>query len=797
MADSGMDLAKLAQSLPAIMAMISQGQTPAGSGGYAPRSGTFADGMPSWFSFGSTLSQLGSMPALAGPGMDVFLQTQLPDLMSRLQANSGVSAIQQQQQRMARSAMMEMNFRGTGNAIAKGMGMDPSSGIGAGVAQMAPMLTMMFPELQQFAYATAPTAMFTGGKNVAEALQMMNPMSDIKPGQASAMREAMYRLGTKGDFMNSVFTHGANMDELAVSMEFAADMGDSANDLDVGALRTKHRERLRKERFKDRTSLTDAETRDLDADTTSAVLAERQTTAGGYNLQVAQAVKQFMGPGTSAGEAFQFMRENNMSAQSKGEADSLEETIRQLEALGKQAGMTTQDMMNAGRVMTAQSGGSSLYNTLAAGQANAAERAMTLDARDKGLDTNAVMANVVKDRLMHADIQQQNGTMAKAAAAIYATSAAGRERLVNDIETGNLADYNKSLMDVIYSRTDEGRLAATAINMGRDEQAAYEDEMTRRTGGKNLQMNHRLRMQVALDRLGALDSTLGGLLGDSKFQQAYAEGTQRGDTLETIAKPFGVSGSQLQVLSNYLRRDNMGQTLGTAMIANYQDERLQADRDFRARNTKAVADVENIAKSQGAGQGLFQNFRHKNITGIESALEAAGIVQPEAVQAIQAAFGKMTGPDRDKASKDLVNSMKSKQEALDQLSNGGLDEEGKQRAEAKLAQAQDRLDDLGLKELGRNEDSKQTLAWIADAKKADAAKQQEIGGVAPPGKSGETPPTAPGATSSAGSTTTVNGEIRIVVVDQQGTPLPDGRYTLDAVKNSGNINLVKGQGGSK
>lgn len=363
----GMDFQSMMMAMmPVLLQALAAGQHGMGSSQYVPRmsmpgmgsgAGGFLGNLAGSGESGQMMAMVASM--MNGvPGM--------PDI-SRLQMSQFGNPYLQREQLMLQQSVARYSMGMTGNDMVRSMGMDPTSAAGKVLSPMMPMMMQMMPELRGIALAASPTATFDAGRTLATTAQMMDPMGRLDQGRFNALGKAFddFTVGEKDGrrYRRATNMAGFTRDDFATFVQLGADLGLVDTDFSQ-----EERKRMRD-----------------DGKSQTEIDSEERMRVGRNQASIGRAMRNSIAPGASAGQLAQLQQEMGLVGNSPGESAAIAKFLNELEGLSRAAGMTAQEMMNAGRSLQQQNGGSLVYNMEAAAQGKLIERFMRSDgAKDGG-----------------------------------------------------------------------------------------------------------------------------------------------------------------------------------------------------------------------------------------------------------------------------------------------------------------------------------------------------------------------------------------------------------------------------
>ena len=273
------------------------------------------------------------------------------------------------------------------------------------------------------------------------------------------------------DFRDDMFTGRFNADEFAQLMSVAADLGvrDFSQASDPAALREMARVELRSRRAAGDT------TTSLDDIVTEMQRNEALIAGTGNVAQVADAMRGAFGANLSPGQLGNMMRTMGLTPGNGGDVDRIRDVVMQLRALGDAAGMSAEQMLQAGQTLQQQFGGSATYNTAVAASMQSTMRVFG-EIRNAG---DSTVRNIGIDERRSSDFAQGQLGMNAAPSAGLLAAVQEDDVLRAQLDAAmaespeaaaaflqNLADTNPALVSRAMAFTPE-RIAASMQDFGR------------------------------------------------------------------------------------------------------------------------------------------------------------------------------------------------------------------------------------------------------------------------------------------------------------------------------------------
>ena len=733
--------------LPMLISMATAGQNGQGAGGYMPSHS------PAGLNFGNNMGSLsgalGGSLGTMGPFADMFGMMFAPDLMQKLQNGAGVDQMALQRQRQMQRQMMQYATSVPGSTVIAGLGMDPNSGAGQAAAKALPFISMFAPELSSSIYsAISPNYMsMTGAQRLIGASAIQDNHGRVEPGMLESMVGSLDRLGkTEKGFRDDRFMHGFNRDSFAGFVQFAADQGEIDMDMDRPAARKAARERYRAKNLGGRGDdvLSSEERDDMEASAQRDVESEGLVRSASIHAKIGRQIKR-MAPGISDAEAMDFMNQGGLVASNASEGDAITELLRKLEALGNATGTTTQQLINAGRTLQSQNGGSLLYQMQVAGTARMAERLGTEFARENKANTTPGGDQAGTARATDALSRFANSGFANidAAIALEGSEADKREWMeakkkgpgamrdkALEVERGSTA-FGKKFQGINVSAADR-EVASKGITM--DEEANGINSVGLRAG---------VMEEEALARSGGASSTLGKLrakLGNDRFNSLLALKNIDANS-DDIKKSLGMSDQDMaewvkaRKMLSPQQLDDLRGTGAAVQASKAVDVRTKDDAAMR----KATEELgEALSAQQGAGQGIVPNIRAANISSFADVLTSMGYKTPDNM-------ARLTAGVTDEQRKNFVTAGRKRARAMEIIDDPNSTDAAREKAHKALEDASGVLASFNVAE--QSDAVKKAMGIAPAEKKDDILDGPAAGGSKAPG-SGPLPATSvmPGGT---------------------------------------------------
>lgn len=694
--------------LPMLISMATAGQNGQGAGGYMPSHS------PAGLNFGNSMGSLsgalgGSLGAM-GPFADMFGMMFAPDLMQKLQSGAGVDQIALQRQRQMQRQMMQYATTVPGSTVISGLGMDPNSGAGQAAAKALPFISMFAPELSSSIYsAISPNYMsMTGAQRLISAGAIQDNHGRIEPGMLDAMVGSLDRLGkTEKGFRDDRFMHGFNRDSFAGFVQFAADQGEIDMDMDRPAARRAARERFRSKNLGGRAddALSSEERDDMEAAAQRDVESEGLIRSASIHAKIGRQIKR-MAPGISDAEAMDFMNQGGLVASNAEEGDAITDLLRKLEALGNATGTTTQQLINAGRTLQAQNGGSLLFNMQVAGTARMAERLGNEAARENQMNTTPGAEAAGTKRATDAVAQFSHSGFANIESAIFLEgSNADRERLLAAKKAGPAA-YRDLLLEVERGSTDFGKkFQGITVSASDRDVAAQGMSMDEASAGVNsVGLRAGVMLEESLARAGGASSPLGQLrakLGADGFAKLLHRKNIDAAS-DDIKKELGLSDADTQLwlkarkMLSPQQLDDLRGAGADVLGAKASDIRTKDDAAMR-KSTEELGEA--LSAQQGAGQGIIPNIRAENIGSFADVLTSMGYKTPDGL-------AKLTAGITEEQRKNFITAGRKRARAMEVIDDPNSTDAAREKAHKAL------------------EDAGQTLASFNVAEKSEAVKKE-------------------------------------------------------------------------
>lgn len=685
-----------------------------GTGGlqnYVPRTSVFGlNDAPQGFSLGAALSQAG--PLLQGLGVsgDMMLQMGLPQLAARLQANAGVNPILLARQQQIMRETMRFSFGLSGQQVSSGLGLTPGSAGDTFLQSALPILQIMAPEMaSELMSAVSPTTITAlGGRHLVSAAAMRDRAGRVSSGMMDALRGNLTRLGANGKFRNEEFTHGFGFDDFSAFVEFAADEGLSDSGFDRRAARRSAESRLLRERFggRDRSVLNADEIQALDAGTAREVDAEGLLRSGSLQARIGRQLQGMTGFNT--GETLALMQQMGLRAGNEGESNSITKLLRELEALGQAAGQTTQNLLNAGRALQAQNGGSLLFNTQAAALAAATGRFSQDMAVGVGksadrslIDTETSKAQQVLSAYGSAGYSEVEARVEAVGTEEEKAKFFALKKAAEDDPTGGGArQYIDALNGIMRGQGSDLAKRAFRFQMSPAEREVFAAQAMKRqaamgiTGGGNV-ANARVVAQALLGQMSdrsplrkLIDSV--GVQGVEQMAAMFAAGGEAG-SFDSMRAKFGDSAARLFQDAKGAAPGSFGDIALSAIFANagFDNGGKEAMAKNAARMDRITKIREHLQTVEGINQGPLVRLEAGKIHGWKDVFESMGMVMSKEEADLVSQFSN-------EDEKDAVEAAQKRAKALMVLGNSTSTEDQKADARKDLLDAQGTLGGLGL-----------------------------------------------------------------------------------------------------
>lgn len=347
-------------------------------------------------SMGSQFGEVGTMAAMMAQTM-LAGNPQFGPIMQRLAMPPGTDVAAASRFRQFQMTSAQMGMGGITDTYAAAFGMkasDPGYGILRMLPMLDPMAGGMFTKIANMMDENLLT--MQGASSVVEASQFRDTMGMLDPRRAAMLQQSLMansrangagsRFNQVNDFgresefrlRNQVFTAGFNNDEMAMATLFAERQG-IADTETMGRLRAPEnaastRLLARAQLAKYRGKKSPDEVADDDPELASATedLIRNEGSVGGGSLtaQAARRIQQSLLQSASMPQLLSFMESEHIAPRNQDDVNKLDDTIIQLQALGRAAGMATEAMIKNATMMQQQYGGTVMYhaNALAAGQ---------------------------------------------------------------------------------------------------------------------------------------------------------------------------------------------------------------------------------------------------------------------------------------------------------------------------------------------------------------------------------------------------------------------------------------------
>ncbi len=679
---------------------------------YVPRTSVWGMNDPAQgFSLGQTLSQLGPMMQAMGVSGDMMMQLGFPQLASRLQSNAGANPFLLARQQQIMRETMRFGFGLTGQQISSGLGFQQGSFADQATQMAVPIMSIMAPEMaSELMSALSPTTITAmGGRRMVNAAAMRAQGGQINSAAMDAMRGTLTRLGSSGPggkFRNEQFTHGFNFDDFAAFTEFAADEGLSDEGFDRRDAHLRAQHRILQEKFggRHRAGLDAGERRQLDVESQQSVDAEGLLRAGSLQAKIGRQLQGMTGLGT--GETLAMMQQMGLRAGNEGESNAITKLLRELESLGQAAGTTTQNLLNAGRALQAQNGGSLLYNTQAAAMAAASGRY----AKDLGVKAG----RSVDQHAVELAASRTEQVLSAYGAAGYAEAEAKAEATFSEAGKQELRTLKKAAQDDPTGVAAQ-RLAEKYNNIMRGTGSAED------IAAFKFQFSSDQEQQVFYERAGKGDTTAGinrTAVASRVVMNARRAELGPNNPINQLLNTIGEKGLQeLDAMFNSgtATRDEMVAKFGAAAVGQYMTAHtgggsaetgvldalrgtLDYDNGGKERTDRDVARMDAVTKrrellqsKEGLNQGPLVRLAAGKIHSVEDAFESMGFGMSKDISDMVAGFG-----DEDKEA--FISATKTRSDAILGVVNGNATPEQKAEARKKLEEAESVINKLGVPE---------------------------------------------------------------------------------------------------
>jgi hypothetical protein len=375
----------IATMMPMMMQMMQQqtGGTAPGEGAYRQRRHLRNWRNDAAFSFAREMSPQGL--GAEGSMMDLGMRMFAPGLAANLQANARVDPFALRQQNTIQQALLAAGSMGAGKSLADALGAHldwAKDGTAANqfITSMGPMAAQI-PGVQSLLRSITPTAMFEGSQYLVQAAQLQDPDGRLDARRADAVIRAFdetTRTGPNKDRVRTTVTNGFNRDEYADILRYTADQQLQANDLDrtqlvddsrKSLINRRNDQRVKDGQAKMSTTEEDQFTKDSDTQIQYGADAANLMRATSYQSRVFAAASNALGPDATMDDLKAFQQDLDIKPQTDEESKAAEQLIYKFKALADATGTTVENLVNAGKVIQNQYGGSMSFATNVAGQA--------------------------------------------------------------------------------------------------------------------------------------------------------------------------------------------------------------------------------------------------------------------------------------------------------------------------------------------------------------------------------------------------------------------------------------------
>jgi hypothetical protein len=728
-------------------------------------------------------SQFGAAGQQAGMlGMQLGW-TMFPDLMQRLQSNSNVDMMALGQQRLAHHA--QMGYLSTsGTQIADSMNLAQNSPLrGLLASPMAmPLLSSVIPGFNDMIGALTPNQVTQfGGQNMITTAMKMNASGRLEMSQLDALERARKSMTEVDGRRNATFMNGFTQDEFAQIQVYAQDEGygditqNKANDRQVA------RERAIKKRGNytyDQLSDTDKAAVQVEAE--DAVRANNQTVGAGHASGVVRSImKTFQ---TDLGTAMQIGQASNLTSHSAEDTAKIQETMRQIEALGKTAQMSGEAMLTMAKVVQARSGGDLLTAQTMVNAAQSANRFTA--ARLQG--TPGHLGEAADETATNTVANWQNSPAEHNRIAFLQTaSTADHARYIKLAKSTNKADrdeargmVDRAVMDphshigqVFYTDNEFAEAQGKAlIDLGADATALINNE--------EIQAEMIRQIKSSSGGPGEADPLAGLVDLDKETSLKVGTGLKGGMTSPELAKYAGITDGQADKFYRGYHSNTSASSAGRTLVdvdsviaSLHQTQQI---RDDIAKN-RGLEDQAQLEQQNQFG-GLVPDLFRGKITNISEAMQSIGKAMSPAMAALVGSFSAPT-------QSALIAATQGRQTAIQDLASAKTDAQ-KSDATQRLKNARETIDAITPMAPERSQRAKRALGLAEaddDVQDVDAhggilgrIYNVDVGRAVDKTKNAK--PAAASAAPAAAAAT-VNGVIHVDIdLKQDGTHVPKTRY---------------------
>jgi hypothetical protein len=705
-------------------------------------------------SFGPMGQALGQYGAIMGYGF-------APQLMQRLMSNRNANALDMEQQQLMHHAMMSSAFM-SGDRIAESLGMP---GMGKAIDAMMPMM-MGIPGMSDILSAFSPNAMtFAGGQAMAQQARMLDPMTRLHRSTIDAMERARQQMTDPGHtgFRDAVAMSGFNQDEFQEIGVFAADQGFGAADMDREAVRRDERRQAVERHFKGRAyeSLNAESKKMVDEEAEIGLQAraqeERTKLAGGVVRTTMNAFGVDRDTAMAVGQAMGFRAGN------KQEANQLEDSIRQIKALGEAAGMSGKQLIDTAKALQSQYGGSFSYQMQVGAFSNMIQELSNFNGRQQGGEFHQNDEDRNKSNQLLQNFQNSRVSDYMRVVQLHGTDAQ-RQEMASVLQSGDqTAAYNWAIKGLSDTKSP---LANAMLD---DEQRKAADEQLTNKIGPYALMRARLSA-VREDMKRAAGDVLKDFWNRPDAQRFAIEQQAYGQITPEEAAKSGVSVAEVQKFATLAVP---GGAIDAAMSADKALIEFNQRRDmFDKSPADQKAALDRSLARQQLHQTLIPSLVRGKVKSISDALQSLGIMASE--DEAKAAFS-------DEERTGFIEASQKRQDALDDL-KGAKDDDQKAAAKKKYDEAMKAIGDMGIDEQDA-EGHKAMGESVPVSTKADVPGDKTDGSQAAPNATGS-PKTSAGEAPAAPQT--LDASMALTVnVRVNDEDIPKTAYTAQVNQNSG------------
>jgi hypothetical protein len=631
--------------MPVILQALTQGQ--AGMGGpstYVPRMS-----MPSMYGQGGG----GLFGTLAGGGQTGQTAAMVAAMLGQsfnidltpYQMSPFANTYLQREQLALQRAVGSFSLGAQGTDMVRALGMDPTQGFGKMLSGMSPMMMQMMPELRNLQLAMSPTAVFDAGRTLATTAQMMDPMGRFNQHRMDALGAAFdeFTVGEKDGrrYRRATNMAGFTRDDFATFVELGADLGLIDTDFTQ----------------EDRNRMRAAGKSQADID------AMERMRVGKNQAEIGRAIRNSIAPGASAGEIAMIQQQMGLTANSGTESHAITKLLNELEGLGRAAGMTAQEMMNAGRALQMHSGGSLLFNMEAAAQGKLVERTMRTGAAAEHRGLMGGIAELRGQEAAEATAEYgKAGYMRTMAGIMIAGDAADKEHLMDVLQRGDSDEIAEYLTGIQKATSGKARaMQAAGVNATDAQFSIVSGELAKQGRMRGFDLSRTfpgLAMREIEEMLGEDDPKLRAFKALNREEQNKMLLGYQSMDFDAALNGLSVGGDVKEVLRSGMSEDPyFQQYLSRAAQARGVGQSDEAVKEEGRR--LSTSDMIGDALHEAHGAGLIKNLQTLLKTGnFAAAAASAGLAAPEELQQALEAMDKADREAYSKAETDAEDAQK-------------------------------------------------------------------------------------------------------------------------------------------